>query len=315
MNESKRLWAIVLAAGQGTRLSSLTRALYGRDVPKQFAVLAGERSMLQTTIDRLTPLVPTQRIVVVVAREQAAAARAQLAPYRGIDLVVQPRSLDTGPGVLLPVAHVLARDPGARVIVAPADHHVPNPRPMLSALAAAMVDPAVRDRLALVGVAPDDDEPDYGWIVRGERLSSRGRAGRPGGAWHVAQFREKPDRETAAALRARGALWNTFLFTAPGWVLWDLARRHLPAQTYALDRYRRALELRDVLAQVYTEMSPANFSRDVLERAADLAVMPVAGTGWCDWGAPQRVFESLRGSADYTALVGRLGQHATALAS
>ncbi len=324
MTESKRLWAVVLAAGQGTRLSSLTRALYGHDLPKQFAVLAGERSMLQTTLDRLAPLAPPSRTVVVVARDQVAFARAQLAAYPGVELIVQPRSLDTGPGVLLPLAHVLGRDPGARVIVAPADHHVPNPRPMLSALASATADPAVRDRLALVGVVPDDAEPDYGWVVRGGRLSSRGRAGRAGGAWRVAEFREKPDRDVAAALRARGALWNTFLFTAPGWVLWELAHRHLPAQATALERYRRAVELRgvrdvpdttSVLLQAYSEMAPANFSRDVLERADDLAVMPVVDTGWCDWGAPQRVFASLRGSADYTALLDRLGHHAAALAS
>ena len=30
-------------------------------------------------------------------------------------LVAQPRNLDTGPGILLPLTHVLAHDPGASV--------------------------------------------------------------------------------------------------------------------------------------------------------------------------------------------------------
>src|SRR5262245_11536221 len=103
MNDRPRLWAVVLAAGQGTRLSPLTRALYGHDLPKQYAVLTGDRSMLQKTIDRLAPLVPATRTVVVVAREHANVARAQLAAHPGVDVIVQPRDLDTGPGVLLPL--------------------------------------------------------------------------------------------------------------------------------------------------------------------------------------------------------------------
>jgi hypothetical protein len=36
-------WAIILAGGEGRRLASLTRALYGRELTKQFAVLAKNR--------------------------------------------------------------------------------------------------------------------------------------------------------------------------------------------------------------------------------------------------------------------------------
>jgi hypothetical protein len=34
-----------------------------------------------------------------------------------------------------------------------------------------------------------------------------------------------------------------------------------------------------LLRSVYAAMKPANFSRDVLERAENLAVLPVSGTG------------------------------------
>jgi mannose-1-phosphate guanylyltransferase len=297
---------VVLAAGRGTRLTALTRALYGHDLPKQYAVLAGERSLLQSTLDRLAPLVPASRTVVVVAESHADVARAQLAGYRGVEIVAQPCNLDTGPGVLLPLAHVLARDPYARVVVAPADHHVPNPRPMLAALAATAVDTAVRDRVTLLGAVPDADELDLGWIVRGGRLSNPP-SRTP--AWQVAELHDRPRRDAAAALRAEGALWSTLVLAGAARTLWETARAHLPAHVEAFDRYRasigRGFEA-TARARAYIGMAPASFGRDVLAHTTGLATIAVAGTGWSDWGAPERVLHSLRGSADLAPLLRRL---------
>jgi len=50
---------IILGRGEGQRLAPLTRALYGTDLPKQFAVLSGERSLLQTTIERAATALTT----------------------------------------------------------------------------------------------------------------------------------------------------------------------------------------------------------------------------------------------------------------
>jgi mannose-1-phosphate guanylyltransferase len=72
---------IVLAGGEGQRLAPLTRALYGTALPKQFAVLAGERSLMQTTIERALILTVATRISVVVTAHHADIAREQLAPY------------------------------------------------------------------------------------------------------------------------------------------------------------------------------------------------------------------------------------------
>src|SRR5260221_14563828 len=69
-------WAIVLAAGQGRRLARLTRALYGRELPKQFAALDGDKTFLQRTMLRAAPPLSPGRPVVVVAEEPGAPPRA-----------------------------------------------------------------------------------------------------------------------------------------------------------------------------------------------------------------------------------------------
>ncbi|MBS1123134.1 MAG: putative Mannose-phosphate guanylyltransferase [Deltaproteobacteria bacterium] len=300
-------WIVVLAGGEGTRLQSLTRALYGADLPKQFAVLVGDRSLLQLTVERAELLTTRDRILVIVSEHRAAIARDQLAPYRGVELVVQPRALDTGPGLLLPLARILARDPRGTVAFLPSDHYLADTQPLIDALRT----PAV-DRVSLIGVAPTGPELEYGWIVPGRRI---GRTA----AFAVTRFVEKPEEPLAESLFASGALWNTFIQSGAVTTYWDLARRHLPNHALAFEHYATAVDTlaeEHVLEGAYARMQPANFSRDLLAHANELAVIPVSGTGWSDWGSPRRVFESLAGTRHLDDLLARIrAPHTDQLAS
>ena len=303
---TERTWAIVLAAGEGRRLSSLTAALYGRELPKQFAVLDGARSLLQATLDRIAPLVPPERTVVVVGVEYGAIARAQLRNYPGVDLVLQPKNLETGPGILLPLARVLARDPGARVAIFPSDHHVTNPGPFLDATRTALAAcDAAPELVALLGVVPDRPETEYGWILPGTAVADLGETS----LRDVLRFVEKPESDVAQGLLARGGLWNTFVSVARLSALWGLATHHLPEHTAHFERYASAIRTdgeAQVLLSIYEQMTPANFSRSVLERADSLSVLAVAGCGWSDWGTPERVYQSLAGLGRLDALRERI---------
>jgi len=295
-------FVIILAGGEGQRLAPLTRALYGTALPKQFAVLSGERSLLQTTIDRAAALTTLDRISVVVTSHHEKIARAQLAPYPGVELVIQPRNLDTGPGLLLPLVRILVRADGARVVFLPSDHHVSNPAPIAEALRQAGAD-GLDDRISLLGVTPTGPEVEYGWIVRGAPVPRTA-------GYTVRRFLEKPTHPVAEDLWRSGGLWNTFISCGPARLFWKLAQRHLPGQTRRLERYAAAIDGGDetgALHAAYDGMEPANFSRSVLSNAGELAVLPVAGSGWCDWGSPQRVLASLAGTDGHARLVARIG--------
>jgi mannose-1-phosphate guanylyltransferase len=293
---------IVLAGGEGSRLAPLTRALYGVDLPKQFAVLAGERSLLQQTIERALRLTSPSRVLVIVTGHREHIAREQLAFYPGVELVVQPRNIDTGPGLLLPLVRVLERAPDARVVFLPSDHYLADDRPLIEAIRASAL---LAGRVSLIGVAPTGPEVEYGWIVRGAQLAGSSAYG----AYAVERFVEKPAPALADQLWRDGGLWNTFISAGPVSAFWDLARRHLPHHAAAFERYAVAiggLDEDDALIRTYQAMSSANFSRDLLAHARSLVVLAVAGTGWSDWGSPHRVLASLVGTASHAQLVARI---------
>ncbi len=303
----ERTWAIVLAAGDGTRMASLTQALHGQPLPKQFAALAGTRTFFQQTLDRVSLIIPPERTVAVVSQRHEGLARQQVADLPGVQIVSQPRNLGTGPGLLLPLAHVLARDPQARVVVFPSDHHFQRPVALMAAVLRAL-EAAAQDcpaGVVLLGAAADSPSTELGWIVPGAEDAKGGRSGLP-----VAGFVEKPDEEKARQLLESRALWNTMIVAGSALALWRLMLRHLPMQAIALSRYLNHIDTPEggqILQDIYREMAAADFSRDVLERARGLAVVPMIDAGWSDCGTPERLVAALKGTPALGQLIERLG--------
>src|SRR5207244_5814702 len=119
-----RLCALVLAGGDGTRLQPLTRLLTGMPTPKQYCRILGRHSLLETTLDRIAPLAPPERTLVIVNRGHRRLARPQLTRLPEGNVIVQPQNLNTGPGILVSLLELARRDPAATVAIFPSDHHI-----------------------------------------------------------------------------------------------------------------------------------------------------------------------------------------------
>lgn len=297
-------WVVVLAGGEGSRLAALTTALYGRPRPKQFAVLAGEHSLLQTTLLRARALAPWERILVVVNERDAWLARRQIHALGPATLIEQPGNLGTGPGLLLPLTYIQTATPEARVLVLPSDHHVGRPAPFVQTLRELLAAGAWDGGIGLLGVAPEGPETDYGWIVPGAALTRR-----PPVLRAVERFVEKPAPDVATALWRRGALWNTFILAGPVGAFWEAAHQHLPSLTARFSAFAEHVgrpSERARLHELYADLPATNFSAAVLQKATDLAVATAPACGWSDWGSPRRVFESLAGTPALDELHRRL---------
>jgi mannose-1-phosphate guanylyltransferase len=292
--KDRQLWAIVLAGGEGQRLAETAQQSFGSRLPKQFLSFGRERTLLQATLDRLQAVIPPQRTVVVVARRHLQLASEQLSAFHGLEFVAQPVNVGTAPGVLLPLVHVLRRDPDADVALVPSDHDFRSPAVMRAALLRAKRATGVAgSSMVLLGATAESPASDLGWIVTG-----KARVGH--GVRAIRQFVEKPAPCLANSLFEQGALWNTMLSVSRGDLLWELGRKHLPGHaalfaSYAQEKFgASATPAR--LDQLYEQLVPADFSRDWVAACTGLRATGMPGAGWSDCGTPERLAAVLRHS-------------------
>lgn len=285
-------WAVVLAAGDGKRLARLTTDLRGRHVPKQFCSLHGGPSLFGLALARARALVPDDRVCAVVAKAHEHQWQAMVKQMQAGNLIVQPRNRGTGNGVLLALAHILKRDPQARLIFLPADHHVLAEEKLIQAMRSALAGMPARSReIFLLGIEPDDADPELGYIIPQQ-------AAMPD-AQGVRHFIEKPSRAVAGKLIQEGGLWNSGVFAVAGDRLLELFQERFPANVLgiktALDKMADPINPSWALNHLYERISDVDFSRHVLQfHVGDLRVVPVPHCGWTDLGSSQRVSDRAR---------------------
>jgi mannose-1-phosphate guanylyltransferase len=291
MRRRRNTWAVVLAAGDGTRLASLTVDARGNPVPKQFCSLNGGAPLVDEAIQRAQHVASSDRICAVVAERHRAHwwALAEALPAR--NLIVQPENRGTAHGILLAVLAILTRDPLADVFFFPADHYVREEKKLAVGLeTAARVVASDRDVLALVGIRAEEPDPELGYAVPGATCGD--------GTLEVARFVEKPDSHAARALIAAGACWNSFIFGASASRLRSLLQQHLgpvvEEMSTALERDAQLRSTSHALVELYGRLPSVDFSRAVMQGAAGMRLVPVHGCGWSDLGTPRRVADTLR---------------------
>lgn len=242
---------------------------------------AASGSMLNWTVGRAERLVPKDRIVAVVEEGERSSWDQELSDLPGENIVVQPDDRGTAAGILLPLLSILRRDPAAKVLVMPSDHHM-NDEAVLDEAILEAIQAAHRDEshVVLLGMAPDDLEREYGWIVPGDPLNG-------GPVRRVAVFVENPAGARARTLARNGALWNSLILVAGARVMLDLYASAAPS---LLGELADSCGDRSLLDSVYRMLPASDFSRDVLEPSPDrLLVLPVARCDWSDLGNPGRL--------------------------
>lgn len=303
--ESSR-WGIILAGGEGKRMGPLVQNWLGENRPKQYCTFVGSRSMLQHTVDRARMLLPNNRLVTIIGQGHERFLDASLSHELPGRVIEQPKDLGTALGILLPTAYILANDPEAVIVTFPSDHFVyPEEIFCLHVDRALELIEIYRERIILLAAIPNRPETDYGWIGPKPVRQGAHPACLSHGLMRVMNFREKPDVNEANSLYLQGSMWNTMVMAFRAKTLWALARKHLPETMYWFDAFLRVLydvrkgwlepECEEVaLEQMYEGVASVDFSRDILQHAADQTmVLPMDGVDWCDWGRPQRVSETL----------------------
>src|SRR5271154_6234250 len=90
-------FAIILAGGDGTRLSEVTRRISGDATPKQFCPVISDTSLLEQTRLRVSLAVSENQILTVLTRAHERHSRDLVNEILPDDLFIQPASRGTAP--------------------------------------------------------------------------------------------------------------------------------------------------------------------------------------------------------------------------
>jgi len=291
---------VVMCGGSGTRLWPLSRQSY----PKQFVPLAGEDTLFQQTLRRLSgegfaaPVLLTNAEFRFIATQQLGEAGL---PGGGEAkaILIEPEARNTAPAVLA-AALTLEETPDALMLVAPSDHVIRDPEGFRAAVMAGAPE-ADAGRLVTFGIAPDRAETGYGWL----ELESppEGAAPKP-----LVRFVEKPDAARAGEMLATGRfLWNAGIFLFSVRAVLAAFEEHAPGLVppvrAALAEGRTDLCFFRLAEGPWAGAEDISLDYAVMERSENLAVVPFDG-GWSDLGAWEAVWREGGPDADGVALHG-----------
>jgi mannose-1-phosphate guanylyltransferase len=302
---------IVLAGGEGQRLRPFIRRFRTDDLPKQYVNLIGTHTMLERTFHRAEKLIRQEHLFTVVSQAHLryAEVRSQLSGRPKGTVVVQPENKETAPGLLLPLSYLYKRFPDATVVVLPSDHFILEEGLFTKYLALACrvveTDPS---RFVLLGMQPNEPEPEYGYILPDEKTNDLS-------VHNVLRFVEKPQAPAAREIIAYGGLWNTMIMVFKAKTLMDLVRTTARSLYRSFKRIIDAIETseeRAVVEETYRNIEPLNFSSGFLEalplsNSVCLSVLPVKGVYWSDLGSEQRLLSALQ-KTGYAVRIKRISE-------
>ncbi len=278
---SQPIIPVILCGGSGTRLWPLSRASY----PKQFNRILGERSLFQSSVERLpvpdfaAPIVVTNSEFRFIATEQLA----QIGRAPGA-VLIEPDGRNTAPAVLAAALKAAETAPDGFLLVCPSDHAIADAAAFRTAVRAGMR-AATEGDLVTFGIRPDRPETGYGWLA----LETAPDMDAPPAPQKLRHFVEKPKADAAAAMLADGKhLWNSGIFLFSVKAILTAFETHQPEMTAAVRRAVTAaqpdLSFLRLDPESWRAVEDLSIDYAVMEKSAALSVVPYAGH-WSDLGS------------------------------
>jgi len=287
--------AVILAGGRGTRFWPRSRTR----TPKQLLNIAGKKTMLEQTVERLRPLIPAERIWTVTNAEQASAICKQVPAAACKRVLIEPAGVNTAAAIGLAAIHIRRSAKGdALMAVLPSDHYIAQADKYRKIVRAALEVAREPGRMVVLGIPPTRPDTGFGYVERmGDAVDSKGFP-----VFAARRFTEKPALEHAKEYVASGNyLWNAGMFFWRASTFLDNLKSFLPKTHAALENLAESIGTRGYdrkLRTIYSKLQNISVDYALLEPATRhegpprVFVIP-AEVGWTDIGSWAAVYELL----------------------
>lgn len=214
-------YAVIMAGGSGTRFWPMSR----QNRPKQLLRLLSAQPLIQSTVERVRPLVPPARVLVVCNHSYLGAMQAMLPEIPKENFIGEPMGRNTSACVALAAVELGRRDPDSVMCVLPADHHIHNVARFQKLLESAMKGAAGAQLLVTFGIIPNRPHTGYGYIYAAETMTTVDGVG----FLRAERFIEKPPKAMAEEYLNQGNhYWNSGMFVWRTSLILDELRQYVP---------------------------------------------------------------------------------------
>ena len=289
---------VLLAGGSGTRLWPLSRKSY----PKQFADLVGEKTLFQSSAERLTSsdIIEFTPHITLTNSDFRFIIGEQLQEI-GIDpgpILIEPETKNTAAAILAASIFVHAKDNDAVLLVAPSDHVIPDTHAFHDAIKVGLAH-VQNQKMVTLGIRPTHPETGYGYLeLSSAPLDEHGSS-------DLKTFIEKPNLHNATQMVQAGHyLWNAgiFLFRAQDMI--DAFRAHEPQTldfvSQAVDEALIDLGFLRLSKEPWSKLQDISIDYAIMEKAQNLVAVPYLSK-WSDLGGWDAVWSESKTDASGNA--------------
>ena len=274
------LCAVIMAGGKGTRFWPLST----EEKPKQFLNMIGSDTMIQTTVNRIEPIIPIERIFICTGKKYVALVKQQLPNLPDRNIIIEPEGRNTAPCIALSALIIKRYYKESTMVVLPSDHLISEENNFRNIVLSAEKFLAKNPKaIVTLGMKPNRAETGYGYI----KESSCSDIIDDNKFNIVESFVEKPDINTAKSYLLDGTyLWNggMFIWTINGII--DKFKIYLPNTYEALSNVDNIEEqnVQDEVNTMYKYTDSISIDYGILEKSEEIFVIP-SEIGWDDVGS------------------------------
>ena len=274
------LCGLIMAGGKGTRFWPLST----EEKPKQFLNLIGEDTMIQTTVNRILPVIPMKRIFVCTGAMYVDLVKEQLPELPERNIIVEPEGRNTAPCIALSAMVIRRYYEDSNMVVLPSDHLIRDEERFREIIKTAdsYLDNK-KDAIVTLGMTPDRPETGYGYI----KYSNEGIKINDFNVTKVDAFVEKPNKEKAEEYLKEGCyLWNGGMFLWNSENILNEIKKYLPNTYEAISDIENIEEenLQDYINENYKNTDAISVDYGILEKSEEIFVIP-SEIGWDDVGS------------------------------
>src|SRR5215831_882413 len=158
---NKHNYVVIMAGGIGSRFWPKSRTNF----PKQFLdILNTGKTLIQSTFERFTNLIPAENIYVVTSNEYVNIVKKQLPALPLQNILGEPSRKNTAPCIAYVSFKLQQKDPKASLIVAPADHLIQDKKAFTKVCLEALSFVNKHNAFITLGIKPSQPNTGYGYI-------------------------------------------------------------------------------------------------------------------------------------------------------